>query len=172
MTCSSRSVQRSMVWVWRLRTRTASRRISQVGHWCASWRTGVRRFLVSSSTIQVNGSYDRHSRRLSRLCASAREKPRAPDDLSGGRGSKPAVLTQTASQIGSPFCVVRGTAADDRRRSTNRITAAGKALLNRLDRDVADAAKQTLGHLGRTRLTALRDVLVAFAPPPQPSELP
>src|SRR5438552_14157263 len=84
MTCSSRSVQRSMVWVWRLRTRTASRRISQVGHWCASWRTGVRRFLVSSSTIQVNGSYDRHSRRLSRLCASAREKPRPPDDLSGG----------------------------------------------------------------------------------------
>src|SRR5206468_11183469 len=39
--------------------------------------------------------------------------------------------------------------SDDRRRSTNRITAAGKALLNRLDRDVADAAKQTLGHLGR-----------------------
>src|SRR6266567_8028927 len=85
MTYSSRSVQRSMVWVWRLRTRTASRRISQVGHWCASWKTGVRRSLVSSSTIQVNGSYDRHSRRLSILCASAREKQRPPDDLSGGR---------------------------------------------------------------------------------------
>src|SRR2546425_545096 len=86
MTCSSRSVQRSMVWVWRLRTRTASRRISQVGHWCASWKTGVRHSLVSSSTTQVNGSYDRHSRRLSILCASAREKTRPPDDLSGGRG--------------------------------------------------------------------------------------
>src|SRR5947199_374435 len=48
--------------------------ISQVGHWCASWKTGVRRSLVSSSTIQVNGSYDRHSRRLSILCASARQK--------------------------------------------------------------------------------------------------
>ena len=66
--------------------------------------------------------------------------------------------------------VVRGTDANDRRRSTNRITAAGKALLNRLDRDVAEAAKQSLGSLGRTRLTALRDLLVAFAPP-QPSDL-
>src|SRR5205807_8655916 len=50
------------------------------------------------------------------------------------------------------------------------ITAAGRALLRRLDRDVADAAKQSLGSLGRTRLTTLRDLLVAFAPP-QPSEL-
>ena len=54
---------------------------------------------------------------------------------------------------------------------SNAVTAAaGRALLRRLDDDVADAAKQTLGHLGRTRLTALRDLLVAFAPP-QPSEL-
>src|SRR5439155_1329902 len=89
MTCSSRSVQRSMVWVWRLRTRTASRRISQVGHWCASWKTGVRRSLVSSSTVQVNGSYDRHSRRLSILCASARQKtttrPVAPHGVASVR---------------------------------------------------------------------------------------
>jgi len=61
--------------------------------------------------------------------------------------------------------VVRGTDSNDRRRSTNRITAAGRAMLRRLNRDVADAAKQTLGHLGRTRLTALRDLLVAFVPP-------
>src|SRR6266705_1929900 len=81
-------------------------------------------------------------------------------------------LTRLMSGLERAGFVVRGTDADDRRRSTNRITAAGKALLNRLDRDVADAAKQTLGHLGRTRLTALRDLLVAFAPPPPPSELP
>jgi len=80
-------------------------------------------------------------------------------------------LTRLMSGLERAGFVVRGTAADDRRRSTNRITTAGKALLNRLDRDVADAAKQTLGHLGRTRLTALRDLLVAFAPPPEPSDL-
>src|SRR6266566_1698551 len=45
------------------------------------------------------------------------------------------------------------------------LPAAGRALLRRLDSDVADAAKQSLGSLGRTRLTALRDLLVAFAPP-------
>src|SRR5260221_7407127 len=80
-------------------------------------------------------------------------------------------LTRLMSGLERAGFVVRGTDADDRRRSTNRITAAGKTVLNRLDRDVADAAKQTLGHLGRTRLTALRDLLVAFAPPPQLSDV-
>ena len=78
-------------------------------------------------------------------------------------------LTRLMSGLPHAGLVVRGTDADDRRRSTNRITAAGRALLRRLDDDVADAAKQTLGHLGRPRLTALRDLLVAFAPP-QPSD--
>src|SRR5437762_952098 len=80
-------------------------------------------------------------------------------------------LTRLMSGLAVAGFVVRGTAADDRRRSTNRITPAGKALLRRLDRDVANAAKQTLAHLGRNRLTALRDLLVAFAPPPQTSDL-
>ena len=75
-------------------------------------------------------------------------------------------LTRLMSGLARAGLVLRGTDADDRRRSTNRITTAGKALLRRLDGDVAEAAKQTLGHLGRTRLTALRDLLVAFAPPP------
>jgi len=79
-------------------------------------------------------------------------------------------LTRLMSGLARAGLVVRGTDTTDRRRSTNRITAAGRALLRRLDRDVPEAAKQTLGHLGRTRLTALRDLLVAFAPP-QPSEL-
>jgi DNA-binding MarR family transcriptional regulator len=74
-------------------------------------------------------------------------------------------LTRLMSGLERAGLVVRGTAADDRRRSTNRITAAGKAVLRRLDRDVADAAQQTLGPVGRPRLTALRDLLVAFAPP-------
>jgi DNA-binding MarR family transcriptional regulator len=75
-------------------------------------------------------------------------------------------LTRLMSGLERDGLVVRSTDADDRRRSVNRITAAGKALLRRLDGDVAGAAKQTLGHLGRLRLTALRDLLVAFAPLP------
>src|SRR5437899_1470792 len=79
-------------------------------------------------------------------------------------------LTRLMSGLARAGLVVRGTDANDRRRSINRITAAGRAVLSRLDRDVPEAAKQALAHLGRTRLTALRDLLVAFAPP-QPSEL-
>src|SRR5438270_5344475 len=79
-------------------------------------------------------------------------------------------LTRLVSGLARAGFVVRGTDSNDRRRSINRITAAGRALLRRLDRDVADAAKQSLGSLGRTRLTTLLDLLVAFAPP-QPSEL-
>src|SRR3989442_1515226 len=74
-------------------------------------------------------------------------------------------LTRRMSGLARAGLVVRGTDANDRRRSTNRITAAGRALLSRLDRDVAEAAKQTLRSLGRTQLTPLRDLLVAFAPP-------
>src|SRR2546427_2126301 len=75
-------------------------------------------------------------------------------------------LTRLMSGLARAGLVVRGTDANDRRRSTNRITAAGRAVLRRLDRDVPEAAKQTLCHLRRPPLTALRDLLVAFAPPP------
>jgi len=74
-------------------------------------------------------------------------------------------LTRLMSGLARAGLVVRGTDSNDRRRTTNRITAAGRALLRRLDPAVADAAKQSLASLGRTRLTALRDLLVAFAPP-------
>jgi len=79
-------------------------------------------------------------------------------------------LTRLMSGLARAGLVVRGTDSHDRRRITNRITAAGRARVSRLDRDVAEAAKQSLGSLGRPRLTALRDLLVTFAPP-QPSDL-
>src|SRR5205085_2457998 len=77
-------------------------------------------------------------------------------------------LTRLMSGLERDGLVVRSTDANDRRRSVNRITPAGKALLNRLDRSVADAAKQTLGHLGRARLKALLQLLTTFAPSPPP----
>jgi len=75
-------------------------------------------------------------------------------------------LTRLISGLERDGHVVRCADANDRRRSINRITAAGRALLRRLDRRVTEAAKQTLGHLSPSRLTALLDLLVAFAPPP------
>ena len=77
-------------------------------------------------------------------------------------------LTRLISGLERDGLVVRKTDADDRRRSINRITAAGREVLSRLDHDVAGAAKQTMGHLGRKRLSALLKLLVAFAPPPPP----
>jgi DNA-binding MarR family transcriptional regulator len=75
-------------------------------------------------------------------------------------------LTRLMSGLERDGLAVRATDPVDRRRSINRITPAGRALLSRLDPQVAEAAKKTMGHLGRTRLTALLDLLVAFAPPP------
>src|SRR2546421_5306243 len=50
-------------------------------------------------------------------------------------------LTRLLSGLAHAGLVVRGTDADDRRRSTNRITAAGRALLSRPGRHVTGAAK-------------------------------
>ena len=86
-------------------------------------------------------------------------------DIGARMVTRDSDLTRLVSGLAHAKLVMRGTDADDRRRSTNRITPAGRTLLGRLDRAVADAAKQTLGHLGRARLTALRDLLIAFAPP-------
>src|SRR5712671_4417009 len=75
-------------------------------------------------------------------------------------------LTRLISGLERVGFVVRQTDAKDRRRSINRITPTGRALLSRLDQDVAGAAKRTMGHLGHNRLNALLKLLVAFAPPP------
>src|SRR2546430_2988840 len=58
-------------------------------------------------------------------------------------------LTRLMSGLAHAGLVVRGTDSAGRPRSTNPITAPGTALLRRLDGDVADAAQQTLGALGR-----------------------
>src|SRR5258705_9123909 len=50
-------------------------------------------------------------------------------------------LTRLLSGLAGAGLVVRGTDSADRRRSTNRITPPGKALVNRLHRDPPRAAK-------------------------------
>src|SRR5712691_5790369 len=68
-----------MAWAWRFWATSARRRTSRVGHSCACSRIGARRSPASSSITQVNGSYRRHSRRSSRICASDRKKTRPLD---------------------------------------------------------------------------------------------
>src|SRR5437879_8131809 len=57
-------------------------------------------------------------------------------------------LTRLMSGLAHAGLVVRGTDYHDRRRSANPMRAGGRDLVLRLDRDVADAATPTLGHLG------------------------
>src|SRR5256712_3417766 len=57
-------------------------------------------------------------------------------------------LTRLMSGLARAGLVVRGTDSDDRRRSTNRITAAGRGLPRPLHSDVAHAAKQRPRSLG------------------------
>src|SRR5438094_9018559 len=61
-------------------------------------------------------------------------------------------LTRLVSGLASAGFVARRTDSNDRRRSTNRLTAAAKALLRRPDRAVAQPAMQTPTHLVRPRL--------------------
>ena len=133
----------------------------------AAWLAAERSNAVTAAAGLSPSQYN-----VLRILRAAGRRGLSCTEIGARMVTRDSDLTRLMSGLARAGFVVRGTDADDRRRSTNRITAAGKALLNRLDRDVADAAKQTLGHLGRTRLTALRDLLVAFAPPPQPSELP
>ena len=132
----------------------------------AAWLAAERSNAVTAAAGLSPSQYN-----VLRILRAAGRRGLSCTEIGARMVTRDSDLTRLMSGLARAGFVVRGTDADDRRRSTNRITAAGKALLNRLDRDVADAAKQTLGHLGRTRLTALRDLLVAFAPPPPPSEL-
>src|SRR5207247_9911307 len=131
----------------------------------AAWLAAERSNAVTAAAGLSPSQYN-----VLRICRAAGRGGLAGTETGARMVTRDSDLTRLMSGLARAGLVVRGTDADDRRRSTNRITAAGKALLNRLDRDVAKAAKQSLGSLGRPRLTALRDLLVTFAPP-QPSDL-
>jgi len=65
------SGRRSTAWGWRSCRRSARRRTSRVGNWCACWRIGARRsgfFLYYPG----NGSYRRHWRRSSNPASVAK----------------------------------------------------------------------------------------------------
>src|SRR3989454_11893766 len=62
-------------------------------------------------------------------------------------GTRDSDLPRLMAGLAHAGLVVRGTDSADRRRRTNRITAAGRALLRRLACDAADAPQRTLGPL-------------------------
>src|SRR5882672_401505 len=133
----------------------------------AAWLAAARSNAVTAAAGLSPSQYN-----VLRILRAAERGGLSCTEIAARMVTRDSDLTRLVSGLEHAKLVVRGTDADDRRRSTNRITPAGRTLLSRLDRAVAESAKQTLGHLGRTRLTALRDLLVAFAPPPQPLELP
>ena len=127
----------------------------------AAWLAAERSNAVTAAAGLSPSQYN-----VLRILRAAGRKGLSCTEIGTRMVTRDSDLTRLMSGLERDGLVVRSTDAEDRRRSINRITAAGKALLRRLDRDVPAAAKHTLGSLGRTRLTALRDLLVAFAPPP------
>ena len=129
----------------------------------AAWLAAER-----STAITVAAGLSPSQYNVLRILRAAGRGGLACTEIAARMVTRDSDLTRLMSGLARAGLVVRGTDSDDRRRSTNRITAAGRSLLSRLDHDVAQAAKQTMGHLGRNRLTALLKLLVAFAPPSFP----
>ena len=67
--------------------------------------------------------------------------------------------TRLLDRLEDTGLVVRGREGGDRRFVRTRITRKGLDLLARLDQVVIDLHQQQLGHLGRTKLRALIDLL-------------
>ncbi|HPF61130.1 MAG: MarR family transcriptional regulator [Gemmatimonadetes bacterium] len=72
-------------------------------------------------------------------------------------------LTRLLAGLAGKRAVSSSRSPLDGRVRLNRLTAKGTALLERLDTRVTEAAIASLGHLGRTKLTRLHDLLEAVA---------
>lgn len=70
-------------------------------------------------------------------------------------------VTRLLDRLERAGLVARARSAEDRRVVRARLTAAGRALVDRLDRPMLALHAQQLGHLGRSRLQALSRLLEA-----------
>jgi len=70
-------------------------------------------------------------------------------------------ITRLLDRLEKRGLISRCRETKDRRMVLTRITDDGLALLDRLDEPVQEAHRRQLGHLGRSRLQALRDLLSA-----------
>ena len=131
----------------------------------AAWLAAERSTMITTAAGLSPSQYN-----VLRILRAAGRGGLSCTDIGVRKVTRDSDLTRLISGLEREGLVVRETDASDRRRSINTITTAGRTLLSRLDKDVAEAAKQTMGHLGRKRLTALLDLLLAFAPPAVPKQ--
>jgi DNA-binding MarR family transcriptional regulator len=90
----------------------------------------------------------------------------APDGLSCGEIGNRMItrdpdITRLLDRLEKRGLISRCRETRDRRTVLTRITPAGLQLLSRLDDPVQEAHRRQLGHLGRTRLRALTELLAA-----------
>ena len=103
-----------------------------------------------------------------RILQAAGQKGLSCTEVGARMVTRDSDLTRLMAGLARQGRVARRRDANDRRKSVNRITASGRALLSRLDGEVAEAARQTFGHVDRDRLTALLELL-GVVTPPEPS---
>jgi DNA-binding MarR family transcriptional regulator len=130
----------------------------------AAWLAGERSTAITAAAGLSPSQYN-----VLRILRAAGRSGLSCNEIGERMVTRDSDLTRLISGLERAGFVVRQTDAKDRRRSINRITPAGRALLARLDHDVSQAAKQTMGHLGHGQLQALLKLLVAFAPPSAPT---
>src|SRR2546428_5113845 len=127
----------------------------------AAWLAAERSNAVTAAAGLSPSQYN-----VLRILRAAGRRGLSCTEIGARMVTRDSDLTRLMSGLARAGFVVRGTDADDRRRSTNRITAAGEALLRRPGGGVAESAEETLGHVGGTRIHPLPGLLGTFAPPP------
>lgn len=68
-------------------------------------------------------------------------------------------VTRLLDRMEAAGLIVRERDSEDRRQVTTRLTATGRRLVDRLDAPAAEEHRRTLGHLSRTQLETLKDLL-------------
>src|SRR2546423_7060745 len=122
----------------------------------AAWLAAERSNAVTASAGLSPSQYN-----VLRILREAGREGLSCTEIGARMVTRDSDLTRLVSGLTLEGLVVRATDPTDRRRSIIRITGSGRSLLTRLDRDVSEAAKRTMGHLGRARLTALLHLLDA-----------
>lgn len=85
--------------------------------------------------------------------------PLSCSEISDRMVTRDSDLTRLLRGLEQRSLVTRQRADDDARRVENRITSAGRTLLKRLDRPVADAIRSQLREMGQKKLEQLVDLL-------------
>src|SRR2546430_9171425 len=127
----------------------------------AAWLAAERSNAVTASAGLSPSQYN-----VLRILRAAGREGLSCTEIGARMVTRDSDLTRLMSGLARAGLVVRGTDSNDRRRSINRITAAGRALLRRLDGDVAGPAPRPRGALCCGRDRARAQPPGPLAPPP------